>query len=128
MNSPYLTPGEQVVDVFNHAWLETPDRVDKVFTKLMVFSDRGTMVFTNKRIIFHGRRYFLSIEMITYVGRHKIWFKIGTGKGYVRIDALNRFGQIQTFFFAGGGAFVWNIARRSNELYQKIIAWKEKFS
>ncbi len=127
MHFPYLMPGEQVVDVFYKVWLETPDRVDKLFTKFLIYNDRGILVFTNIRIIFQGAKYFFPMQILSNVSRHRMPGKVGTGEGYVRIDSLNPHGQLQTLFFAGGGMWVWSVARRSDELFRKVIAWKQRF-
>lgn len=125
MNTSYLFPEERVIDTFHKVWFETPDRVDKVFTKAVIYLDSGWMVFTNMRIVYHGRKFLFPIERIVFVGRHKIPGKIGMGMGYVRVDALDPSNHIQTHFFAGGGAWVWTVARRSDELYRKIVTWNE---
>ena len=125
MNLPYLFPEERVLDIFHRVWFETPDRVNKVFSKAMIYADTGGLVFTNMRLVYQGRKFFFPIERITLVGRHKIPGKIGMGMGYVRVDALDPSNYIQTYFFTGGGNFVWTVARRSDELYGKIVTWNE---
>jgi hypothetical protein len=125
MHLPFLLPGEMVLDTFPKVWLETPDRINRVFSKAMIYTDSGSMLFTSFRIIYQGTKFFFPMEKITFVGRHKVPGKIGMGQGYVRLDTPDPAGMIQTIFFLGGGSFVWTVGRRSDELYGKIVSWIE---
>lgn len=125
MNPPYLFPEERVLDIFHKAWFESPDRVNKFFSKAVLFIDTGSLIFTNMRLIYQGKKFFFPIEKITFIGRHKIPGKFGMGQGYVRVDAVDPANYIHSYFFAGGGTWVWTVARRSDELFGKIIAWNE---
>jgi hypothetical protein len=125
MSGSYLFPEEQVLDTFQKVWFETPDRVDKVFSKAMIYLDSGLMVFTNMRIIFQGKKFLFPIDRITFIGRHDVPGRFGMGEGYIRVDALDPTSRIQTYFFLGGGYWIWTVKRRSNELLGRMIAWNE---
>ncbi len=125
MNSFYLFPEEQVIDTFQRVWFETSDRVDNVFGKALIYLDSGWMVFTNMRIIYHGKKFLFPIDKIMFVGRHDVPGRFGMGEGYIRVDALDPSNRIQTYFFLGGGYWIWTVKKRTNNLFGRIIWWNE---
>jgi hypothetical protein len=125
MNTSYLFPEERVIDTFQKVWLETSDRIDKAFSKSLIYLDSGWMLFTNMRIIYQGKKFLFPIDRIAFIGRHRLRGKFGMGEGYIRVDALDPSNQMQTYFFLGGGVWIWTIKRRTNELLGRMMAWNE---
>ena len=125
MSGSYLFPEERVLDTYHKVWFESAERIDRLLTRGAIYSDSGWMVFTNMRIIYHGRKFLFPIDKIVFLGRHPVPGKIGIGEGYIRVDAFSPTNRVETYFFMGGGVWIWTIKRRSNELFGRMIAWNE---
>jgi hypothetical protein len=109
--------GEYVTNV----WYETPERVDKSFTRLKVYSDVGNLVLRLNEIDYFGKKTNFTIKNIQNISLYKPK-KIATkGVPYIKIDYKDVQDNIKSAFFINGAFSIFTAKKRTNQLYQILL-------
>jgi len=127
----FLEPNERVLQTIDCVWYSTVEKAG-TYWKLWPHSDEGTLRLTNKRLIFEGIKYSISMPEILDIRWRKP--KGSTYGEFICVDFKNEGGKLDSALFLhwgkGIGYGVWRIKpakERTKELFKTIVDWREKY-
>jgi len=102
-------------------WYETPERVDKSFTRLVVYSDKGKFVLRLNEIIFIGNKTNFTIKKIQNISLYEPKKFATKGIPYIKIDYNDEQDNAKSAYFIHGAFSIFTAKEKTNQLYQKLL-------
>jgi hypothetical protein len=100
-------------------WYETADRVNRAFTRLLVFSDRGKFHLYPDRIIYSGRKLKIEMNNIQMISLHNPGFAT-KWVPYIRIDHIDNSGVLRIDFFMRGAWTIFTASKETKRLCEYL--------
>ncbi len=101
-------------------WFEKSDRVDKAFTRLMVYSERGNLILRPQEIVYFGKKINFVMNPLKEISLYEPKHFATKGVPYIKIDYIDPQNKQQTAYFIKGAITTFKAKKETEKLYQKL--------